>query len=204
MPTITRAPTVWDEEEEASYALLALFICLGVAAAFAGALRLRHVYEKHHGIGQGQGGGKAGDDLELARPNPLVTILDTSQEQNANSHFESVIPKRLDAEQAMNFSGHLFSQEEFDKVKGADDKISRADFLAKKHETGPRHGAYHSYSSEEEGEEDDDRFDSIFDDPDQFNVIQPLGNQSYTGVTPTPSLPRSSSTNSPSIHGSDV
>ena len=37
MPTITRAPTVWDEEEEASYALLALFICLGVAAAFAGA-----------------------------------------------------------------------------------------------------------------------------------------------------------------------
>ena len=59
--------------------------------------------------------------------------LTSSHSQDYDAHFSNIVPELVDKATAKRMSGHAFSETAFDAV-AVDGKITRADFLANKHE----------------------------------------------------------------------
>lgn len=149
----TPVPAPTKSEDGLSAAMIAFIACICVAVVVGGGIFYHHKYY-HHPDGAGykkaNGGAGASDGGITRNPiGPPVTVMLTSNhDQDAIAHFENMVPPRVDARTAKRFSGHHFSQEHFDEVADEDGTISRAQFLAKEHETGPRHHAVHDYEEE--------------------------------------------------------
>ena len=80
--------------------------------------------------GSGGGGGVA---VEL-KTHHAHKIGDSSHAQDHDAHLANVVPERVPLAMAKRYAGHKFNQAAFDAAKGEDGAISRADFLANKHE----------------------------------------------------------------------
>ena len=85
--------------------------------------------------GDAAAGSKGGIELDLIQPggNHHHHLHESAHSQNHDLHLESVVPEFVDEGMAKRYAGHKFSKKAFDEA-AVDGKISRADFLAGKHE----------------------------------------------------------------------
>jgi len=80
------------------------------------------------------GGKSSGVELTVTSH---VHIKETAHAQNHDDHLEAIVPEWVDEKTCKKFAGHLFNKAAFDAVAVDKDgvmKISRADYLANKHE----------------------------------------------------------------------
>jgi hypothetical protein len=78
-----------------------------------------------------------GGAIKAAAKGPVVLNniqLTSSHSQDHDTHLANIVPEWVDKATAKRMAGHAFSEAAFDAC-AVDGKISRADFLASKHET---------------------------------------------------------------------
>jgi len=80
-------------------------------------------------------GKTAGGNVELA--DSYLHIATSKHAQNHDTHLANIVPEWVDEKTCKRFAGHMFNQQAFAAVAVDQDgtlKISRADFIANKHE----------------------------------------------------------------------
>jgi hypothetical protein len=77
-------------------------------------------------------GAKGGVTVEL-KTHHGHKLADSTHSQDYDVHLSNVVPERVPLAMAKRYAGHKFSQEGFDAI-AVDGSISRAEFLANKHE----------------------------------------------------------------------